>query len=207
MAMVGDFTPEELEGTAEATYRRAGLDPGEAADLVELAERLLGAGAVRAVHGGALPGAAALARVGSSWCVFVRARLPEQRVLFAVGHELGHHVLGADAPEWACDAFAGALLAPRQAYLRAAREIGPNWSALAERFHCSESWSALRWGEVIGTPTALIAPLSVRVRGEPYAWPERPSELRALALAPRPGLARARLRDDPHRIIMRCSGE
>jgi hypothetical protein len=201
--MVGDPTSEDVEGAVELTYRRAGLELDDVAHPVDIAEALLGDGCVRAVHAGALPGPAALARFqGRSW-IFFRSSLPVARVPWVVAHELGHYVLGLEASEVACDAFAGALLAPRRAFMRATRELGADWSALSRRFGCTESWAALRWGEVIGEPLALVAPLTVRVRGELYGWPEEPAEMRALAATPRPGIARAKLRDDPRRIVLR----
>jgi hypothetical protein len=201
--MVGELTPEEIEGSVEATYRRAGLELDEPAHPVDIAEALLGEGCVRGVHAGALPGAGSLARFqGRSW-IFFRSSLPVVRLPFVVAHEIGHFVLGAEAPEWACDAFAGALLAPRRAFMRATQELGADWSALSRRFGCTESWAALRWGEVIGEPLALVAPVTLRVRGEPYGWPEEPTKLRALAAADRPGLRKARLRDDPRRVVLR----
>lgn len=202
--MAGELSAADVEGVAECAYKRAGLDTGEAADPIELAEALLGAGAVRAVHAGALPGVASLARVGATWRIYVRGRAGERSQRFAVLHELGHYLVGLDAPEPLCDAIAGALLAPRRAFQRAACELGPDWSALADRFGASESWAALRWGEVVGEPLALVAPLRVRVRGDGYVWPE-PDEIRALARAPRPGLAAAKLRDDARRVVIRAA--
>ena len=201
--MAGDIEAD-IEGTAEALYRAAGLDTGEAADPVDLAERLLGTGAVQLVHARALPGTASLARVKSSWRIYVRSRASESLQAFAILHELGHYALGLDAPDARCDAVAAALLLPRRAFQRAAVERGADWSALAAHFRCTESAVALRWGEVLGTPLALVAPLKVRVRGEPYGWPESEQGLRSLARTDRPGLARARLRDDARRVVVKA---
>lgn len=204
--MAGETSPEELEGVALALYRRAGLEPDTPADPVELAERLLGEGCVRLVHSGALPGTAALARVVGCWRVYVRSRASAERQRFAVLHELGHYALGLSAREADCDAVAAALLLPYPAFRRAAIELGADWSALAARFDCSESAVALRWGEVVGDPLALVAPLTVRVRGLPWGWPQHDHAIRELAAAPRPGLASTRLRDDQRRMVLRAAG-
>jgi hypothetical protein len=204
--MAGKTTPEELEGVALALYRQAGLDADAPTDPVDLAERLLGEGCVRLVHSGALPGTAALARVAGDWRIYVRSRASATRQRFAVLHELGHFALGASASEEACDAVAAALLLPRPAFRAAARELGADWPALAARFGCSESAAALRWGEVIGDPLALVAPLTVRVRGLPWGWPPHEHAIRELAAGPRPGLASTRLRDDRRRLVLRAAG-
>lgn len=203
--MGAGFSAAEIEGAAESVYAQARRDPDLAADPIELAEALLGAGSVRLVHAAALPGLASLARVGLEWRIYVRSSASEQRRAFAVLHELGHYVLGIDAGEGACDALAAALLLPRRAFMRAARELGADWPALASRFGCSESAVALRWGEVVSDPLALVAPRSVRIRGADWAWPHEPG-VRALARKPGPGLARARLTDDARRIVLRAVG-
>lgn len=204
--MAGETSPEELEGVALALYKQAGLEPDTAADPVDMAERLLGDGCVRLVHSSALPATAALARVGAEWRIYVRSLAPAPRQRFAVLHELGHYALGAGATEEGCDAVAAALLLPGPAFRAAALELGADWPALAAQFGCTESAAALRWGEVIGAPLALIAPLTVRVRGLPWAWPAEETAIRALATAPRPGLATARLRDDRRRVVVTAAG-
>lgn len=199
---MGGFTPADLEGAAEEAYRRAGFELDEGIDPVGLAEALLGDGCVRAVHAAALPGAAALARVGGEWRIYVRGLASAQTQRWAVAHELGHLLLGADAPEWACDAVAGALLAPRRAFAIVAATVGADWRALASHFGSTESWAALRWGEATREPVALVTPLCVRVRGDCFAWPETDSGIRALAAAGRLGLSCARL-SDARRVVIR----
>lgn len=201
-----DFSADDVEGTAAALYRQAGFEGDVPADPVDLAERLLGAGAVRYVHAGALPGVASLTYWGGRWHIAVRGLATEPRQRFAVLHELGHYALGPGASEAACDAVAGALLLPRPAFRAAARELGADWPSLAAFFGCSESAAALRWGEVIGDPLALVAPVTVRVRGLPWAWPAEEREIRELAASLRPGLARTRLRDDCRRVVVRAAG-
>lgn len=198
------FSAEEIEGVAAALYKRAGFDDGEPANAVSLAEALLGPGRVRRVHAGAMAGAAALARVGGDWRIYVRSSVPAHQIAFAVLHELGHWEFGPGAPESACDALAAALLLPRRAYLHAAREIGTDWQALAACFQCSESAVSLRWGEVVGEPLALVSPLRVRVRGADWGWPTERG-IRELARSPRPGIASAPLSDDRRRFVVRSA--
>jgi hypothetical protein len=197
-----DFTAADIEGTALALYRRAGLEPDAPADPIDLAERLLGVGCVRYAHASDLPGVAALVRVGGSFRIYLRGRASAQRQAFGVLHELGHVAAGFDAPEQACDAIAAALWMPRPAFQRAAREHGADWASLARRFGATESAVSLRWGEAIGEPLVLVAPRTVRVRGEEYEWPPE-TLLRQLSRSELPGLARARLSDDSRRIVLR----
>lgn len=198
----------DLEGTAAALYRQAGYDDGEPAPVIALATRLLGPGCVQRVHAGALPGDAALVTVHGERRIYVRKGLAPARLRFAVAHELAHWALGDCSTgvdlEARCDALAACLVAPRRAFLHALRETD-RYHLLAERFATTESCVALRLGEVTGEPLALVAPLSVRVRGEAYVWPgER--ELRALAAKPRtPGIRKAKLRDDRRRVALRAS--
>jgi hypothetical protein len=199
-----------IEGTAEALYRSAGEDVEEPGRVLPLAKRLLGATAVKHVDARALPGDASLARVGSEVRVYVRKGLSRERLEFALAHELAHWALevgsGSAEEEAICDAVAAALVVPRAAFRRALVGVGDRYHELAGWFGTTESCVALRFGEVTRTPTALVAPLSVRVRGDAFVWPgER--ELRNLAKAKRsPGLRKATLRDDRRRVAMRVAG-
>ena len=99
-------------------------------------------------------------------------------------------------------ALAAALLAPRPAFLRARRDLGEDLRAVAERFTMTQTGVALRRGEVLGTPLAVIAPARVRVRGpEAWVWPPE-STLRAWARRPLAGLKKTRLTDDPRRVVL-----
>jgi len=200
----------ELEGIAEAAYRDAGLDP-EKPHVMRLARALLGQEAIlrgpRPVHG-----PAALARVGDSWRIVVARNLDPLYALFAVGHELGHwliarHRLGLEDEESAADYLAGALLAPRPAFVGARRRLGEDLRALAQAFGTTETGAALRVGEVFRTPLAVVAPSRVRVRGpEDWSWPSEPT-LRTWARRARPGVRRTRLGDDPRRVVLEAGDE
>lgn len=195
----------ELEGIVDAAYREAGLDP-ERPHLVRLARALLGDDAIvrgpRPVHG-----PAALVRVGESWHIVLSRSLPRLYALFAVGHELGHWLLrreGYDGhdEERAADYIGGALLAPRSAFLAARRALGDELPALAEAFSMTETGAALRLGEVLRLPLAVVAPARVRVRGpDEWVWPDE-GTLRRWARRPVPGLRKTKLTDDPRRVVL-----
>jgi hypothetical protein len=195
----------ELEGIAEAAYAEAKLD-AERPGVVRLARALLGPDAVqRGPRPVASP--AALFRVGDAWRILIARSLPRAYALFAVGHELGHwllrrHGVQVDDEERAADYLGGALLAPRRAFIAARRAVGDDLAELAEAFSTTETGAALRLGEVIEQPLAVVAPQRVRVRGpESWVWPDE-STLRRWARRPAPGLRKVRLTDDPRRVVL-----
>jgi len=189
----------------EDIEREAGLmarDGSEAPRVLELARRVLGGrDGVVAVPGRALPGDGALVRVRGRVQIYVKSGISTERVRWVVAHELGHLALGLDsssrANEDACDAFAAALLLPRQAFGAALAEVGPSYAKLARWFVTTESCAALRLGEVTGVPLALITPKRIRTRGAEFSWP---ADLSRRV----PGLKRATLRDDRRRVALRA---
>jgi hypothetical protein len=194
---------KDFERAAERLYGAAGLDPERGAAPSELVRALLGADAIRFVKGEWLDGGATLARVGASWRIYLRAGLRPEHARFRLLHELAHFV-EAGASESECDRLAAALLAPRRAFQRALIQSGNNCTKLARWFICSESLVALRLGEVVGAPIALVAPSSVRVRG-PWPLSMDPKTVRELASKSGPGLCKVRLRDDPMRILLHAN--
>lgn len=190
-----------IEETAEKLYKEAGFEARAGVPLYAMVERLLGADAVRLVPASALPGNGALARVGAQWRVFLRRDAPETAKRFVLLHELSHWALGADATEQECDALAGAMLAPRRAFLDALGSSQRRFTALAKRFGATESCVVLRFGETTGTPLALIAPATVRVRGASFAWPDE-ARIREIAALPKPGLRKTMLRDGSKRVAL-----
>lgn len=207
--MVG-LERDAFEGEAARIYLAARLDPTLPAVPAELVRRLLGPSALRVLpkqwvtHG-------SLARIGAEWRIYLRHGLPAPQARFIALHELSHWALGPGATEDECDQLAARLLAPRPAVERALREVwrpGIELAAVYERlgewFGCTHSFAAMRLGEVAGGALALVTPTRVRVRGADYAWPSE-QELRGLAKAKRlPGLMKARLRDDPARVVIRA---
>lgn len=196
----------DVHATAAAILRAAGYDEWDAPGAPALAKRLVGLD--RVVRDGGR--AAAVSLHGLPLIQLPRRGTPAERN-FAIAHELAEWWLRRDGYEGerieeVADAVAAALVAPRLAFAAAVREHGHDYPALAELFCATESLVALRVGEVIGNPIALVAPLRVRARGEPYEWPPEP-ELRRVANAnPLPsGIVRARLRDDARRVVLRVA--
>ena len=195
----------QLEGMADAAYREARMDPATPS-VVRLARALLGPDAIMR---GPRPmqGAAALIRVGDDWRIYVTAALPAAYALFAVGHELGHWLLRregyhGDDEEREADFLGGALLAPRSAFLAAYRAVGADFEKLAGAFRSTETGAALRLGEVLHLPLAVVSPALVRVRGpEEWVWPAE-DVLRRWARRPAPGIRKVRLTDDPRRVVL-----
>ena len=198
----------ELEGIADAAYRDASLDP-EHPHITRLARALLGAGAI---HRGPRPlhGPAALIRVGEDWRIVLARSLPPVYAVFAVGHELAHWLLAkhgyeGDDEEAAADYLGAALLAPRRAFLAARRALGDDLPALAKAFSTTETGAALRLGEVLRVPVAVISPELVRVRGpEEWLWPDE-ATVRGWARGRMAGLRKVRLTDDPRRMMLEIS--
>lgn len=166
------------DADAALVLARAGLGDDEPVSALELVERLLGPGALRIVLPSALPGADGelVQHADGRVRVHVSGRLSPTRAAFAALHELAHWHLGRhghdDATEALCDAIAAALACPWTAFCEAAREHGPRFDLLAEDFGVDPSCAALRYGEVMGAPLALISPARVRLRGEPWEWGE-----------------------------------
>lgn len=83
---------------------------------------------------------------------------------------------------------------PRAAYRKWASAVGADFVALGAAFGVTPTSAALRWGEVLGTPTLVVTPPAVRVRGDAWEWPDEAACRRlARSAALRPGLARATL--------------
>lgn len=195
---IGDF-----DRAAETLYRAAGLDVGEPACPLALARALLGPGNVRTAPLHALPGDAAITKVNGSWRIYLREGTPPRRARFAICHELSHWTLGVDRSERDCDRLAAALIAPRAAFLRAAKACGPRLTKLAALFSASESCMALRLGEVTLDPVALVTRDEVRIRGVVFGWPSE-ARLREMAVRRAPSwLKKCRLRDDGSRTVLR----
>jgi IrrE N-terminal-like domain len=190
----------DLERLAVDTYRRHGFDPARPVSPVRLARQWLGPHAVTTVRHSA-GWRAMLYRVGGATRIAVRAGLPAAYARFVVAHELAHVLLGtghAPALERACDALAAALTAPRPAVEALRAELGEDFAAHAAEVGATETWAALRLAEVDGTPRAVVTPQRVYAVG---TWPPG-LEARQLARAPRRGVVRRALSDDPRRLVL-----
>lgn len=196
-------TTEGLEREAARLYAAAGEGIAGGTSPARLVRGLLGADSIRWLGEPWIPGGGSIARVGRRWRIYLRKDLPLAQLRFVALHELSHWALGPGATEDDCDALAARLLAPRPAFERALATVGPSYPRLARWFGCTETFAALRYGEVTEEPLVVVAPANVRIRGREYSWPSE-IELRGLAKARRlPGLSRATLRDDPMRVALR----
>lgn len=189
-------------------YERLGVDPATPTSTFRLAKLKLGPDAIE--RAAQLVGAPArLFTVRGEQRIAVNRRIPVAYQLHAVGHELGHLVLEEngyreDDVESVCDAFGAALLAPMPAVRALLRAFGRDHEAIADEVVSTQTWAALRIAEVLGIPRAVLTPQRVYARGpETFEWCAE-EELRRLAKARsmRPGLARARLTDDPRRVVL-----
>jgi predicted transcriptional regulator len=197
---------DEAEDVAARLLHRAGYDLDDAP------------GPVRIAHGLGVE----ILRVAPEECwgrgeaardcdlIYVRAGLAPEELAFTIAHEVMEwHLARAPHPlahgpqkEAFCDIGAAALLAPRRAFYEDARHHGPDLSRLGRRYGITQSCAALRYGEVTGAPTALVAPMTVRLRGLPWGWPPRAQMRRLACLPAMPGMIRTRLGDDRARVAL-----
>lgn len=150
------------EALAYEVLQRAGAPLDEPPSVAALV-RALG---LTVHYGASLPGDAALVRVGDAWRIYLRRKLPRERVAFAVAHELCEWAMRGETVredvETRANLGAAALLVPRAAL---ARLRGCTLHELAAAFRVSETLIALREAEVTGEPRAVVSPALVRVRG------------------------------------------
>lgn len=186
----------DAEAVSQHLHRVADVDPADPVGPLALAARL-GIPVLRAQRRGF---------DGDAWTdglsIIVAPRLPLERLVFAVAHELAEWVLGSRADETTealCDAAAAAIVAPRDAFLDWHADVGDDLPALAAAFRVTETCMAMRIGEVTGRPVIVVAPDHAHVRGEAWEWGDLVA-LRSRAL-PR-GVERVRLTDAPRRIVV-----
>ncbi len=144
--------------------------------------------------------------------ILVRSGLPLDQEAFVVAHELAewhcgrcHYRFGGIAEkENYCNSIAAALLAPWQAFRAAARAYGARFNLLSCEFGVSQTCAALRFGEVTGTPVALVTPKQIRVRGYEFGWPRSETGMRVLASIDnvKAGLHRTKLTDGNKRVAL-----
>lgn len=188
-------------------YERLDCDPAEPISPFTLARKKLGPGCIER---GNFRASAITFRVNGARRIALRRGLAVEDAAFLVAHELGHiafEEIGYDDEdlERQCDLFAGALMAPRPAMVRMYRAFGFDPAAIADEVAGTETWACLRLGETFGMPLAVIAQ-KVRVRGpESWEWPDE-ATLRGWGRRPPPGLAKARLTDDPSRVLLLADG-
>lgn len=191
---------------AERCLFRVGLSTDELPNPVELAERLLGPGAVLwAEEGHQPPRLAALIEVDGRRHILLRRVHHRNSWTWGVFHELGHWLALCEGLDWEDEELAntlGAMLrVPRPVASRAIEEAGDDFAHLSSLVDTSQSSAALRYGEVAWEPLAVVGPRSVRIRGPKY-WPEDMEQVRKLAQQPHPGIRAVRLTDAPNRWVL-----
>lgn len=199
------MTPGDLDLSARRLRARAGFDEWDVPLPGVIALALFGPHGYEVVPGLGLCGE--LHVDGGDIRVRVASGMTDEEQDFAAAHELGHYsdhlegwgLVGPDL-ERACDVFAAALMMPAGPFMQALNMFGDKWSSIAPLFGTTETATALRAGELTGRPIAVVGPLTCRARGE-AEWPEEQT-LRAWRSKPGPGVATARLRDDPRRVVM-----
>jgi hypothetical protein len=218
-----DMHDVDTEAEARWLLDQAGFDLDDVPSATELAEGLgavdvlevrdvevCGMGGVEWLRADGMPGG----DVGSRWRPLVRRGLSFVERRFTVLHEIAEWHLRANlriepwcckVKEAICDAIAGALLAPRRAFRRAVEHVGDGLEALAAGFQASETAMALRLGEVLLHPVAVISPKLVRVRGSDWGWPPAEQIRQRAALPSCERIRRECLRDDTARVVLRAA--
>lgn len=191
----------DIEGNAAYLYELAGADPDDPPGTPAIARAILGPGCIRRVRPSDLKSFAALARVQGRWLIYVRRNLRPSGINFLVGHELAEWLYReTDDPdvERACDALAAALVAPRRALLKIYRRPD-DLHDVADALVCSETCAALRIGEALDEPIAVVAPTHIHTRPPDWRWPPE-SELRKASSLP--GVARVPFTGDRRRFAL-----
>jgi len=211
MREMGDALGDPVADLAvREIYQRARIDPSHPTGSVALAVALFGDRCIRLAEPRELPGRSALVWPDGVPVIHLRRRLNARQVNHAVAHELGEWLLriwsfhGSQAEELSCR-IGAALCVPREAFQLAHNKLGDHLPKLSKAFTVSQSLMALRVGECLGYPTALITPHRVRTRGGHWQWPSTDDAWRSLvARADSCGLSRHPIRDARHRIVLRA---
>lgn len=183
------------------------LDPERPVDTFRLARLRFGPGAIE--RGTSLVGVPAkLFVVNGRKRVAVSRRLAIEYQQHAVGHELGHDLFDEigyreDDLERMCDLFGAAVMAPIPAVRAMLRAFGRDHAAIAEEVCSTQTWAALRIAETLGMTRAIITPQRVYARGpEEFVWGSEHDLRRMARSSARPGIVRAKLTDDPRRVVI-----
>jgi hypothetical protein len=160
----------DLEALAVATYKRFRLDPGEPTSPVRLAQLLLKDPSPIELVSWLAVGNGATFRTNGRRRIAIRKGIPIEYALFALAHEISHVLLdeaGYSGPklEASCDYLAACLLGPAPAAIRLHNAFGFDLREMARVTASTETWAALRLGEVLRVPLAAVQPRKVRYRG------------------------------------------
>lgn len=193
--------PGDLETLAEAVYRLADWPDDESARPHQLAIRLFGPHAVRAVPN--LIEHASISALGDRTIIAVRKSLPKEYSRHAIAHELAHWICdregvtcnSGDELEVVCDYVGAAIHMRRGPFRRRIRDVGHEPRQLALDFGATATSAALRIGETDGVPLAVVTPSSVRARGpDSWQWPDA-GTIRAWTRRDVPGVRKVALED------------
>lgn len=181
MIMFGPDDLQEAEADAVEIMQRAGTFPEEPIHVRSLCERV--GVEVERSFGARLAHRreASIIRLGPRWVVHLLMRMTAEREAWVLGHELGHWLHRstgrADRSEAYYDAVGACLVAPRPAFVEAARVLGHRVHELAAAFGTLQGLALLRLGEVVGRPVCLRRRGLLVARGEPFEWGSNPSLL------------------------------
>jgi hypothetical protein len=181
---------EDADSHATVIIGLAGLTTDKHHGVYAIASNLLGVDAIREVKHRSFPGDAALVpRDGfllgadptdrTAWEILVWSRASDERKIFAVAHEVAEWYLkvvryvGEDVEDVA-NAIAAALVAPRRPFIQAVKRHGFKLSKLALDFDTTQTCMALRYGEALRKPVAVLTRSRCRYRGE--TWKFHPQE-------------------------------
>jgi hypothetical protein len=168
----------DFEAEAIDIHEEAGVDPHDVTPVLKLAILLLGAENV-VLNSSRLPRGIPAAYYQESDELHVRAGYSAAYSAFLIAHELAERHLsiigyvGSNAQrERAADRLAAHILMSRPAFQGALRETGCDFTAIARRFMVTETMAALRFGEVVGHPVAVVDLPSRKVmrRGPLFRW-------------------------------------
>jgi len=203
------LSPADAEYLAAQILDEARAPQTECTPPAILARRLLGHG-VQIAPRRALRSLGAMVRVGDDWRIYVQRGAPRGLVGHIIGHELAHwiaHRDRIDLDEDDCDWVGAALVLPRRVVHSQASHVLETLSCMAESARTTQSLVALRVGEVLETPVALVAPERVRVRGpESFVWPVEHT-IRSWCRRPVEAVKLVPISDDKHRVVLVASDE
>lgn len=131
----------------------------------------------------------------------ISRRLDGSALTWVVAHELAEHALRENGyvdedVERRADSGAAAIIMPRRAFVKHLRHA--SIAEMARYYDVSCTAASLRFGEVTGTPVAVVVPTHVHIRGEAFEWGDLPGL--AKAKAPPEGVERAMLFDAHKRV-------
>lgn len=191
----------EIEGEAVAIYRAAGIEPDRPVSIFRIVQELLHTKVDRSPMSNGKESDTYVLR--GEQIIAIRRWIPAARSRWLIGHEIAHWWFrrigyqGEDI-EARCDALGAALIAPRPAWQVVRRAVGCGIRDLAEALGTTQSLTLLRTGECEGTPSALVEPQRVVVRGDPWGWPDE-STVRRVARVGAPGVKRVKITDEMRR--------